>query len=309
MNGVPDGVLVGAAVVLLASAPASSWLALRRDRQPVAWFLFGAILGPVAIALLLVSPPGRCPRCDTPVRGWPTACPVCAWEFRPAVQLPDRLASALRGLAAPAAARRSAEPPLPDDAADAAAVTRWVEAAGDPSGTAEPVPPVAADAPASTAGLAVTPLPAPAPLEARATRFAGNGLPPAERQQATSAERPDDSPAGVARSDGTPVIVATGVFAGGNVNLEVGARYVLGREGENLVILGPVDRTPHEVRVALPVDRVDLLSIEDRVLVAARDRDRDRLNFAFIAAAGMRGRALEEALAVVVDAGGADLPS
>jgi hypothetical protein len=98
------------------------------------------------------------------------------------------------------------------------------------------------------------------------------------------------------------------VYAGGSVNLEVGARYVIGRDGQSLVVLGPVDRTPHEIRVTLPMDRVDLLSIDDRVLVTARDRERDRLSFAFVAAAGLRGRALEDALADVTRAEGADLP-
>ena len=42
-------------------APLTGWFAPRRSRQPVLWFLFGAVLGPVALALLAIAPPGRCP--------------------------------------------------------------------------------------------------------------------------------------------------------------------------------------------------------------------------------------------------------
>lgn len=68
-------------LILVVSAaifgPLSGWIAGRRDRHPVLWLLFGALLGPLAIGLLAVAPPGRCPLCDTPVRGWPAACSVC----------------------------------------------------------------------------------------------------------------------------------------------------------------------------------------------------------------------------------------
>jgi hypothetical protein len=93
-------------------------------------------------------------------------------------------------------------------------------------------------------------------------------------------------------------MVASGIFTGGSVRLEIGLRYGICRDGPNLVILGPVDRTPNQVQAVLPVDEIDLLSIEDRVTVA-RAGGQDRLAMAFISAAGLRGRALEEALADV----------
>ncbi len=69
-------------LILVVSAaifgPLSGWFAGRRDRHPVLWLLFGGLLGPLAIGLLAVAPPGRCPLCDTPVRGWPSTCSVCA---------------------------------------------------------------------------------------------------------------------------------------------------------------------------------------------------------------------------------------
>ncbi|MEK6720761.1 MAG: hypothetical protein AABZ33_08850 [Chloroflexota bacterium] len=96
--------------------------------------------------------------------------------------------------------------------------------------------------------------------------------------------------------------IATGIFTGGSARLEIGSRYGIGRDGHSLVILGPVDRTPNEVQLAVPIETIDLLAIEDRVTVASRAEAHDRLAMAFISAAGLRGRALEEALADVTAA-------
>jgi hypothetical protein len=61
--------------------PLTGWYAGRRDRHPVAWLVFGALLGPIALLILAVAPPGRCPSCDFPVDGWPSRCPICEWPF------------------------------------------------------------------------------------------------------------------------------------------------------------------------------------------------------------------------------------
>ncbi len=57
--------------------PLAGWFAERRDRHPVVWLFFGALLGPIAVGILAAAPPGRCPLCDTPVQGWRTLCAVC----------------------------------------------------------------------------------------------------------------------------------------------------------------------------------------------------------------------------------------
>ena len=71
-------------IVLVAGvfAPLTGWFATRRARQPVLWFLFGAVLGPIALALLAVAPPGRCPACEWPVPGWSSDCPRCGTDLR-----------------------------------------------------------------------------------------------------------------------------------------------------------------------------------------------------------------------------------
>ncbi|HEY3523051.1 MAG TPA: hypothetical protein VGK63_05070, partial [Candidatus Limnocylindrales bacterium] len=56
-------VLVGSALVF---GPVAAWLARARHRPTAQWLLYGIVLGPVAVAILLVAPPGRCPRCSAP---------------------------------------------------------------------------------------------------------------------------------------------------------------------------------------------------------------------------------------------------
>ncbi len=61
--------------------PVAGWFAGRRDRHPVVWLVFGALLGPLALLVLAVAPPGRCPTCDASVAGWPSRCPICETPF------------------------------------------------------------------------------------------------------------------------------------------------------------------------------------------------------------------------------------
>ncbi len=79
--------LLGFSSLIVVSAavfgPLASWYAARRSRRPLAWLILGALLGPVAMVLLAVAPPGRCVACDAAVRGWPSRCESCGLEFRP----------------------------------------------------------------------------------------------------------------------------------------------------------------------------------------------------------------------------------
>jgi len=66
-------------LLLVASvfAPLTAWFAAQRSRHPGIWFVFGALLGPVAMGLIAIAPPGRCPACAEPVHGWVTTCAHC----------------------------------------------------------------------------------------------------------------------------------------------------------------------------------------------------------------------------------------
>ena len=77
MQLVADNLLVLVALAAGVFAPLSGWFAAQRSRPPVVWFVFGALIGPLALALLALAPPGRCPSCAAPVQGWPSTCRSC----------------------------------------------------------------------------------------------------------------------------------------------------------------------------------------------------------------------------------------
>ncbi len=62
----------------IAFAPVTAFVARTRDRQPLIWFFLGALLGPIALALVVFAPPGRCESCGWQVEGWPSHCVACA---------------------------------------------------------------------------------------------------------------------------------------------------------------------------------------------------------------------------------------
>ncbi len=287
----PDGLTVAAAVVLSVSAPLSGWLAFRRDRPPVAWFIFGALSGPLALGVLLLAPPGHCPRCDMTVAGWPAACATCGWRFRGRPAMADVV------LAEEADTMDAQPPPLEPTFAPR------------PTGGRAPARYVGSQR-QRTGKIAVE---QPSLVRESAGRAGARGLWPRLVGSATERGVPDLQSSAESDGEGWPAggsaadasvdhgvqMVATGIFTGGSARLEIGSRYAIGRDGHSLVILGPVDRTPNEVQFSVPIETIDLLAMEDRVTVASRADAHDRLAMAFISAAGLRGRALEEALADV----------
>jgi len=66
-------------LVLLVFGPLCSWLAIRKARRPMLWFLYGCLIGPFALLLLALAPAGRCAVCDAPTRGWIRECDVCGY--------------------------------------------------------------------------------------------------------------------------------------------------------------------------------------------------------------------------------------
>jgi hypothetical protein len=80
---VPDSLLALVVVAAGVFAPLSAWFATRRSRQPALWFVFGGLTGPLALVLLALAPPGRCPSCAAPVDGWPLTCQRCGRALGP----------------------------------------------------------------------------------------------------------------------------------------------------------------------------------------------------------------------------------
>lgn len=46
-------------------------------RRVIPWVVYGAILGPLALLILHLAPPGRCWACDAPATGWTRICLWC----------------------------------------------------------------------------------------------------------------------------------------------------------------------------------------------------------------------------------------
>ena len=92
-----------AGVLIISAAtfgPVAGWYASRRRRSPVTWWVLGSLIGPIALILLRIAPPGRCPACETRVRGWPASCDVCGWPFDIPLRGPSEPSERRRGPAA-----------------------------------------------------------------------------------------------------------------------------------------------------------------------------------------------------------------
>jgi hypothetical protein len=260
VQGVLDGIPI--VLVLLAGigAPLAGWYATIRLRNPGVWFILGALTGPIALGLLALSPPGRCPACDQVVRGWPTLCENCG------VRLQDGQEPA------PAAA-----PPTDELATVAPRSVRHLEA--EP--TIAPPTPIAS---ARTAARRDSnrsvwpdrPMASPMSLGVRPTFTASTY-------------------AAATRADPAGEVLSTGVYISGNAGLEFGACYAIARDGDQVRVFGPVDAGQLTVRHQGSVDDFDVTAMDDRVIIAGRE-GRSSLAIVFRTIGGMRAADLELAL-------------
>jgi hypothetical protein len=256
--------------------PLSSWLAGRRDRNPVVWLAFGALLGPIAVLLLSASPPGRCAMCDTPVRGWASICAVCGAP-----------------LSITAAGRYQEAQPRPT-----VSVAPVAEAAAQP-GYGSPTTPIRT--------VPVLTMLGSDNVEGRTAPHGGSApIPlPIERVGATRIRRPEfsDTSRGATRAPGdaheadVAEVLATGVYFGGTAGLAVGGRYVIVRQGPHFRLLGPVDLDPTRVALERPLARLVAVAVGERLVITEGDGARVSLAIGMGALAGMNGPELELALA------------
>jgi hypothetical protein len=247
----------------------------QHDRSIPRWAVFGAILGPGAMLLLQIAPPGRCHACRAPVRGWDSICRWCANDVR----------------RRPTGARRAAAGAAPKTAAPAAAGP--LRLAASPGMAAAASPPTGATAPTA----AETRPPTPSGRQ-RSSRQAD------EDTTATGSEPYDElirsigssvgaiRPANVGAPEPAPsatvdhgppptriavtkpavahpaVTLASGVYMTGSVGLEPGARYTLHVEDRRLRVLGPVDMNPTAIAREYRIERMDATGFNDRLVVS-----------------------------------------
>lgn len=267
--------------------------------------VFGAILGPAALALLYAAPPGRCRTCLTPTRGWLSMCVWCKEDVR---AVPAGKQALLARMTRP-----SGEPdrtPSRDQARPAATVERdaALRAAAAPTWepTAQAVPAQAAptlSSPTSAARVEAPRAPAssrPAVVPiAHAPRPTASANPVAElrgsstRTQAAAAPRPP-TPSG-------PLASAT--YIAGSTSLTPGGRYTFSIDGSRFRLMGPVEIDPTAVAMEFDVAECDASVMEGRLLLS-RHHGRSDSVLAFMLVTGMTPEALAAAIIDAADAAG-----
>lgn len=234
----------------------AAWrLARGRDRVPAVWFAFGAVLGPVALALLLAAPPGRCRSCLTPTRGWLTVCAWCHQDVR-VVPVQTRILLA-----------KMSQAPIPRERSGAKVHARPMENGG-------PIPWRVDASQASGFGL---------PRVGGIVRRAADRSSSAGVGRGTATK---DTRARTKRQTVDAAALATATYIAGTTDLEPGGRYVITIEKSRLRLLGPVDVDP--LAVALDFDVADMdASVTGGRLLISQHRDGSGAVLAFMAVAGM----------------------
>lgn len=261
-------------------APVTAIVARRRQRSTAAWFAFGIVLGPLALALAWAAPPGRCPACDSPSIGWLRECAACGADVRSG-SLPVHLATAAEPSMSARSSRRRTTPATPATPATTRAAARPRSSRSSPSGTgrrrrdmARPI--------AVGPGRPVTPGPD-APIDI-ADGASGAPL--------------DTTPAPAASSGSSGFeALATGVYAGGSVGLEIGHRYTISRDETDLIILGPVETSPTVIAHRRELVNIDPVGVDDRLVVTGVGDGRGKYLLRFQAVAGMSPERVEHRLA------------
>lgn len=264
-------------VLVVASAsifgPLSGWLAGQRRRNVVVWAVFGAILGPIAVGLLLSAPPGRCAACRWPVAGWTPVCVSCGADVRTGDSAPTQSEPPASPDAEPDAevAIQPSEPPLrgrrrTSDKALPAARTRTTGTRSRTTARPE-VPP-----------LTIVPGPN---RERDPAEPDWTSRVPATRLGRRPTDGPAAHPLASEPERAALAILGSGVYVGGNRPIQAGNRYLLARVADELQILGPVHLDPGTVADRIPIHAIEAFAVEGRLVIGGRDAKTD-VSMAFV---------------------------
>lgn len=279
MSGVLGDIPIVMILVAGIFAPIAGWFATRRLRNPISWFILGALIGPLALILLAAAPPGRCPACDAAVDGWPTWCDSCGSRLKDGAPAKER-------------------PPI----AVESTVSGWPQrVAPRPTAVARPpttsiverasivAPPTPIDA--ARSGLRRDPRPGAPSRSSRSTRTPIAAAPVSTPPAITAS----NYELATSSTDVTGDVLSTGVYISGNAGLEIGACYAIARDGDQLRVFGPVDAGQLTIRHEGPLTDFDVTAMDDRVIIAGRE-GRSSLAIVFRTIGGMRAAQLESAL-------------
>lgn len=264
---VPFGLVVLAGSVTI-FGPLAAWVALSRARLAPLWFVYGAILGPIAVAILVAAPPGRCQACGWRVRGWTDTCLACGNDVTTGLPPDSAELGHSPGIAAGAAPTLLSVAPGGETGVRA----RFGRTGGAPvavgPGRPEPAPLLAAgpgvlaatrdrrsmamDGAWTSGSAAVAPL-RPAPDDWDPVPLA---VAPVETQP-----DPDDD------DDRPFAVLGSGVFVGGNRPLQPGSRYLLARVGPELQVFGPLHLNPASVATRMSTKDIEVTVVGDRLTI------------------------------------------
>jgi hypothetical protein len=264
-----DAVLAAAPALTVAAlifGPITAWMAARLQRNPALWLVFGAILGPFAVAILAFAPPARCPNCAEPTAGFETRCAACGGDVN------SRTPADSGGVIADR------------DSSSGVAVAIRTPA---PVLRSLPDPPT-------------TSLDEPQSIVARWGDVPGDGRP--ARLSALGAQRPlTGATIGEAIFDRTRLdvtLLAMAVLVLGAEPLHSGSRYVIARTHDRLLIIGPIEASDEHVEFTLPLAGVEANFVADRLVISAVNDDRSHgaLVLAFQSVASLTGHPVDEAI-------------
>ena len=250
---------------------AAARFAEQRERVGTIWFAFGAILGPIALAVLYAAPPGRCRTCMIPTRGWQTTCAWCHEDVRvdpaPTRELLARLTATSKERER-AAAQHAVSPTPPATIRGAGLTTGPGPGPATTPGTTQSATPVRPEG-ASTVELGAQRSPHPAAVTGDSHRA--------------------PAPPRSSRPDGDPVEVgamATATYVTGSSSLTPGARYVIGVNRGRLRVHGPMDVDPSVLAVAFDIADAMATTVGGRILIS-QHMDGSGAIMAFMQVAGM----------------------
>ena len=90
-------------------------------------------------------------------------------------------------------------------------------------------------------------------------------------------------------------ILGSGIFVGGNAQLQIGSRYFLARVGPEMQALGPIHISPSNVAARIKIADTQATLIADRLLITGLDGERGP-TLAFSAVSAEYGVDLEMSL-------------
>jgi hypothetical protein len=321
-------ILVLAVAWLAGFGAAAAWQAMRRRRRPAPWAVFGAILGPGALVLLSIAPPGRCWKCTSRTTGWLTTCLWCGEDVRgpePEVATASRRVRGSLTVIDGTAPQRGADPAsglagASSGAAETAAASRaplWTPGGPDPASRAPLWTPGEPDAaPLTAAGAEAASTSAPAVAAAGpgsdSVRQLRSRLPASTVGTASTGAAVDMSPTHATvpvQRELHDVVLATAIFMTGNRGLQAGGRYGIAIVDDELRILGPVDIDPAAVAITHPLAAVDASGFQERLIITGdRGRRRERLALVFMSVAGGSAERVADAIVRTVAASQAGQP-